>query len=78
MLYTVIENENPTTSEISSYCFFKNLVTKHRLGILFCVDDYCCKVPKNWARILVQVTIYRRLLIGRDVHLDQSEACDIS
>ena len=23
-------------------------------------------------------TIYRRLLIGRDVHLDQSEAYDIS
>ena len=30
------------------------------------------------ARILVQVTIYRRLRIGRDGHLDQSEACDIS
>ena len=28
--------------------------------------------------ILVQVTIYRRLLIGRDGHLDQSEAYDIS
>ena len=24
-----------------------------------------------WFRILVQVTIYRRLLIGRDDHLDQ-------
>ena len=35
----------------------------------------------NWrslGRILVQVTIYRRLLIGRDGHLDQSEAYDIS
>ena len=32
----------------------------------------------TWDRILVQVTIYRRLLIGRDGHLDQSEACDIS
>ena len=31
-----------------------------------------------WGRILVQVTIYRRLLIGRDGHLDQSEAYDIS
>ena len=31
-----------------------------------------------WARILVQVTIYRRFLIGRDDHLDQSEAYDIS
>ena len=30
------------------------------------------------AGILVQVTIYRRLLIGRDGHLDQSEAYDIS
>ena len=27
---------------------------------------------------LVQVTIYRRLLIGRDGHLDQSEAYDVS
>ena len=32
----------------------------------------------RWGRILVQVTIYRRLLIGRDGHLDQSEAYDIS
>ena len=30
------------------------------------------------ARILIQVTIYRRLRIGRDGHLDQSEAYDIS
>ena len=32
----------------------------------------------TWVGILVQVTIYRRLLIGRDGHLDQSEAYDIS
>ena len=32
----------------------------------------------SWARILVQVTINRRLLIGRDGHLDQSEAYDLS
>ena len=32
----------------------------------------------KWPRILIQVTIYRRLLIGRDGHLDQSEAYDIS
>ena len=31
-----------------------------------------------WDGILVQVTIYRRLRIGRDGHLDQSEAYDIS
>ena len=30
------------------------------------------------ARILVQVTIFRRFLIGRDGHLDQSEAYDVS
>ena len=30
------------------------------------------------ARILVQVTINRRPLIGRDGHLDQSEAYDLS
>ena len=30
------------------------------------------------ARILVQVTICRRILIGRDGHLDQSEAYDVS
>ena len=29
-------------------------------------------------RILVQVAIYRRLLIGRDGHLDQSEAYGMS
>ena len=28
--------------------------------------------------IIVQVTIYRRILIGRDGHLDQSEAYDMS
>ena len=31
-----------------------------------------------WASILVHVTIYRRFLIGRDGHLDQSETYDIS
>ena len=36
------------------------------------------RFPLLRARILVQVTIYRRLLIGRDGHLDQSEAYDIS
>ena len=32
----------------------------------------------TWTRILVQVMIYHTLLIGRDGHLDQSEAYDIS
>ena len=34
------------------------------------------EVPR--ARILVQVMIHRRLLIGRDGRLDQSEAYDVS
>ena len=38
--------------------------------------DLC--LTRERARILVQVTIYRRLRIGRDGHLDQSEAHDIS
>ena len=38
----------------------------------------CTCNTHTWDRILVQVTIYRRLLIGRDGHLDQSEAYDIS
>ena len=36
------------------------------------------RISNSWGHILVQVTIYRRLLIGRDGHLDQSEAYDIS
>ena len=40
--------------------------------------DNCMSRQLTRARILVQVAIYRRLLIGRDGHLDQSEAYDIS
>ena len=43
------------------------------------VHTAACAFPyRIWARILVHVAIYRRLLIGRDGHLDQSEAYDIS
>ena len=48
------------------------------LQTLFFQSVACCVAR---GRILVQVTIYRRLLIGRggrDGHLDQSEAYDIS
>ena len=38
----------------------------------------CYTVRLLSGRILVQVTIYRKLLIGRDGHLDQSEAYNIS
>ena len=37
-----------------------------------------CNSLLSRAHILVQVTIYRRLRIGPDGHLDQSEADDIS
>ena len=58
-----------------------NIQTK--LFYVFSIDIeqpvFClCFKSGTWARILVQVTIYRRLLIGRDGHLDQSEAYDIS
>ena len=36
------------------------------------------RYDENRARILEQVTIYCRPRIGRDGHLDQSEAYDIS
>ena len=49
------------------------MVYKHNTQNYFSVTKV-----NSWARILVQVTIYRRLLIGRDGHLDQSEAYDIS
>ena len=43
-----------------------------------CTVRVSARAQGTWGRILVQVTIYRRLLIGRDGHLDQSEAYDIS
>ena len=42
------------------------------------IEDKYAIHQDHRGRILVQVTIYRRLLIGRDGHLDQSEAYDIS
>ena len=47
-------------------------VKGHMLSINIMRPNYTC------GRILVHVTIYRRLLIGRDGYLDQSEAYDIS
>ena len=55
--------------------FLKHL-SKNISVILAIFDDV--SILRFRARILVQVTIYRRLLIGRDGHLDQSEAYDIS
>ena len=43
------------------------------------MSHFTCGWPSHArSRILVHATIYRRLLIGRDGHLDQSEAYDIS
>ena len=46
-------------------------------GIVVSAHGIYC-ILFSWARILVQVTIYRRLRIGRDGHLDQSKAYDIA
>ena len=50
----------------------------HMIYLLLYKLDVHNIFKSNWASILVQVTIYRRLLIGRDGHLYQSEAYDIS
>ena len=53
-------------------------ISKHDT-LLKCIDYSCswqCLTLR--ARILVQVTIHRRLLIGRDGRLDQSKAYDVS
>ena len=50
-------------------------------GPAFVERPVCIYRPRHAnvpARILVQVTIHRRLLIGRDGRLDQSEAYDVS
>ena len=52
---------------------WQSLVLIGARGRLLCAPPQAAR-----ARILVQVTIYRKLLIGRDGHLDQSEAYDIS
>ena len=53
-----------------------------KTGVIFCSGHTPSFIVNSQlftrGRILVQVTIYRRLLIGRDGHLDQSEAYDIS
>ena len=58
-----------------------NMFFIHQMVQFFQVRKLFLDCWDNWwdrARILIQVTIYRRLLIGRDDHLDQSEAYDIS
>ena len=50
----------------------------HAMALVALLVGSCCEYAAVLARIIVQVTIYHRLLIGRDGHLDQSEAYDIS
>ena len=47
----------------------------HLSLVIISVELLC---SRHTTRSLVQVKIYRRLWIGRDDHLDQSEAYDIS
>ena len=63
---------------VVTFIFTKGFLLKNSA---WCFFSGCGQIKPNirsWARILVQVTIYRRLLIGQDGHLDQSEAYDIS
>ena len=62
---------------ISLFCFFLKEIVR-MISIWHESEGRLPSVFTIRARILVQVTIYRRLLIGRDGHLDQSEAYDIS
>ena len=57
-----------------NFLFWNITVSRNR----FCSDTSYPHQINSWVRILVQVTLYRRLLIGRDGHLDQSEVYDIS
>ena len=66
-----------------TYIHLKALITATTLRIYLYRFSRCLQVcvlvqEELWCRILVQVTIYRRLLIGRDGRLDQSKAYDIS
>ena len=72
---------------LATVCIYKeNVQTKQRVRLGEDLIPYNNHITLDhmhamiWfrARILVQVTIYRRLLIGQDGHLDQSEAYDIS
>ena len=63
------------------YTYDELLIHLKRLSVIENVDFVQTDVFQPMqlrTGILVQVTIYRRLLIGRDGHLDQSEAYDIS
>ena len=66
----------PRCRKLSHFSQLQNVALMHREGLLFLILSMSCTLHR--VRILVQVTIYRRLLIGRDGHLDQSEAYDIS
>ena len=63
--------------DYNTYITWKHL--EKNFGPTFQVRPKICIWPPDYrVCILVQVTIYRRLLIGQDGHLDQSEAYDIS
>ena len=59
--------------------FFQCLIQENNYVYITVVQcSHSIKLCTTWSRILVQGTIDRRLRIGRDGHLDQSEAYDLS
>ena len=71
----VMNNHSDNFHKMNLYRFFRRRIHCKQTPIEVVTEQRHLIVR---ARILVQVTIYRRLLIGRDGHLDQSEAYDVS
>ena len=74
---TTVCDADPTSEQhLVNMMFARTLQGRH---LYLCLHHVHKAWHMNaWARIIVQVTINRRLLIGRDGHLDQSKACDLS
>ena len=77
--YICYFNFSPNYTPISDICFYLD-VDMETVAIKWEMLIQCRNSDDEhfWGRILVKVTIYRRLLIGRNGYLDQSEAYDIS
>ena len=84
--WLIVHDVGPALNQYRFIC----IITVNSKLMLFYVhlNYHCCVIQDNTIKVssywyiqgpfLVQVTLYRRLLIGRDGHLDQSEAYDIS
>ena len=75
-------NLNARAGDVPAISDFRSLIKRRSnvvctVGVIFLVVlEYNRLV--DWVRFFVQVTIYRKFMIGRDGHLDQSKAYDIS